>query len=315
MGRGEAGEVERHEAQRQRLGVVGAERLVDDWAVVGLADDESVRLRAPLDGDLLLDHLQGPRPSLELIGVAVDPLDEQVHDVGHHVGERPGKVVVLAHEHAGQPRKRRPAAKAILVIETHLVGDSRHARRQVRVARQKRPASRRTGPRDGPVVRSAGLDREANRVPNAADLLGQAEAIARPRLLGVRITGLPRGYPGSSRAASSAPSSRAISARRSSRSQLVERPKERSLARVSESAGTKASKPIRRSWSSAGSGRSVAAAFTPAQNASSADRSSGCIASASRSAARRRPRVLMNRSVCRPWRPAISASRPVPILR
>ena len=117
---------------------------------------------------------------------------------------------------------------------------------------------------------------------------------------GVRITGLPRGYPGSSRAASSAPSSRVISARKSSRSQLVERPKESSLARVSASAGTNASKPIRRSWNSAGSGRSAAAALTPAQNASSADRSSGWSAAASRSAARRRPRVRMNRSVRSP---------------
>ena len=54
------------------------ERLVDDRAMVGLADHQPLRLRAPLDGDLLLDHVERPRLALELVDVAVDPLDEQV---------------------------------------------------------------------------------------------------------------------------------------------------------------------------------------------------------------------------------------------
>ena len=54
------GEVEGHEAECQRLGLVGAERLVDDWAVVRLADDQALGLRAAFDRNLLLDQLEGP---------------------------------------------------------------------------------------------------------------------------------------------------------------------------------------------------------------------------------------------------------------
>ena len=52
---GDAGPVEAGPAQRERLGVVGSERLVDDRAVSGRADDEPLRLAAP-DLDRLLDH-------------------------------------------------------------------------------------------------------------------------------------------------------------------------------------------------------------------------------------------------------------------
>ena len=91
------------------------------------------------------------------------------------------------------------------------------------------PAGRRARPGDGPVVRSARLDSEADRLPDAGDLLGQAEAVARPCVARSQDHRVAARVPGSSRAASSVPSSRAISARSSSRSQLVERPKARAL--------------------------------------------------------------------------------------
>ena len=96
-------EVQDHEAQGQRLGIVGAKRLVDDRAVMGLADDQSLGLGAALDHDLLLEQAQWPALAVELVAVALDPLDEQVHDVRHDVRERPGNVVVLAQDHAGRP--------------------------------------------------------------------------------------------------------------------------------------------------------------------------------------------------------------------
>ena len=102
--------------------------------MVGLADDDLRGLGTALHLDLLLDLRERPPLAAELIRVAVDPLDEQVHDVRHHVRERPGDVVVLPHHHAGQARQRGTAAKALATVETHLVRDAGHARGQVGIA-------------------------------------------------------------------------------------------------------------------------------------------------------------------------------------
>ena len=56
------------------------------------------------NGDQLLDDLQGAPLALELVALVLDPLDEEVLDVGHHVGEGEGDVVVLSQ---GDPREAR----------------------------------------------------------------------------------------------------------------------------------------------------------------------------------------------------------------
>ena len=77
------GLVERQPAQRQRLGVVGAERLVDDRAVVGAAHLEQLGVGAALDRDLLAHDLERQPLIFEQVAIALDPLDEEVLDVGH----------------------------------------------------------------------------------------------------------------------------------------------------------------------------------------------------------------------------------------
>ena len=159
---GEGGRlVERLPAQRQRLGLVGAERLVDDRAVVGDPHVEHLRLGAALDGDLLAHDLQRPPLVLEQVALALDPLDEEVLDVGHDVGEGPADVVVLAHVDARHPRHRGAADEALAVAQADLVPDARHARGQVRVAGDQR--------------RAGGAER-----PQTAQLLEPLASAARP---------------------------------------------------------------------------------------------------------------------------------------
>ncbi len=162
-------------------------------------------------------------------------------------------------------------------------------------------AGGRASSRDGPVVRAGGLDREANRVANARDLLGEAQAVSRPRLawgedhrVAARIA--------------------RVQARRQLGAQLaghlgaqelalpVGREPEGQELRQGERVGGRrtARSPCAGAGTRPGAGDRRPPAFTPAQNASSSDRSSGSSASASRSAARRRPRVRMKRSVSQP---------------
>ena len=153
---------ERVQARASGSAVVGAERLVDDRAVVGLAHDQAVGL-ASLDRDLLLAHLEPPPLAFEDVLLALDPLDEEVLDVGHHVGDRPGDVVVLAHVDPRHPRQRGAAD------ETAARGAARSRTRcpacsgQVRVTGDQRRAGHRAGAGDGPVVGAAGLRGEAER--------------------------------------------------------------------------------------------------------------------------------------------------------
>ena len=98
--------VEGDPAQGERLGVVGAERLVDERAVVGDPHVEHLRLVAALDRDLLAHDLERLPLVLEQVAIALDPLDEEVLHVGHHVGEGPADVVVLAHVDAGHAGQR-----------------------------------------------------------------------------------------------------------------------------------------------------------------------------------------------------------------
>ena len=177
---GDPREVERGEAQGQRLRVVRAEGLVHDRPVLGLAHDEAIRPRLALDVDLLLDHLERPPVSIKLVLTALDPLDEEVHDIRHHVGERPRDVVVLPHRHARQARQAGAAAEPIAEVETHLVGDPGHAGREVRVARHQRSARRRAVGADRPIVGARGLDGEADHLTHLRDLLCELEAVAAP---------------------------------------------------------------------------------------------------------------------------------------
>ena len=176
--------VEGDPAQGKRLGVVGAERRVDERAVVGDADVEHLGRVAALDGDLLAHDLERPPLVLEQVAVALDPLDEEVLDVGHHVGEGPADVVVLAHVDAGHARQRGAADEAVAEREADLVPDARHALRQVGVAGDQRRAGCAQRAADRPVVGAARLGGHADRAAHRVDLLGEAEAVARPRFLG-----------------------------------------------------------------------------------------------------------------------------------
>ena len=74
------------------------------------------------------------------------------------------------------PRQRSPAD-----LDRELVGDPRHPRREVRIAGEQRGAGGRAPGPDGPVVGAGGLGREAERLAQDADLLGEPEPVAAPR--------------------------------------------------------------------------------------------------------------------------------------
>ena len=172
-------------AQRQRLGLVGAERLVDDRAVVGDAHVEDLGRVAALDGDLLAHDLQRPPLVLEQVAVALDPLDEEVLDVGHHVGEGPADVVVLAHVDAGHPRQRGAADEA-LAERAGRPGTRCPACSGGRCgspAISGEPVAL-SAPRDRPVVGAARLGGQPDRAAHRVDLLDERQAVARPRLPG-----------------------------------------------------------------------------------------------------------------------------------
>ena len=102
-----------------------------------------------------------------------------------------------------------------------------------------------------------------------------------------------------------------MSARSSSRSQLVAKPSEISLPRVRTSTGRHGSNRSRSSCISNGSARAdAAAALTPSQKRSIRARRSGSSPPTSRSAARRNPSVRISRSTLSPSGPANSDTRP-----
>ena len=156
--------------------------LVDDRAVAARADLEHLGRGAALDLDLLLDHVEVVPLALELVAVALDPLDEDVLDVGHHVGEGPGDVVVLAHRDPGDAGQGRAAAEAVAQLERVLVPDPGHPGRQVGIAGDQGPARGAALRADGPVVRAASG-------AGHADLLAELRDLARPgwsrRLVGL----------------------------------------------------------------------------------------------------------------------------------
>ena len=174
---------QREPGEGQRLGVVGAERLVDERPVVGLADLQHVGALAALHGDLLAVGRQRPPLVLEEVPVAVDPLDVEVLHVGHHVGDRPADVVALAHVDARHAGQGGAADEAPAAAQLHLLPDRGHARRQVRIAGDQRHPGHGTLTGHRPVVGAAGLGGEPERAPHRVDLLDQRQALAVPRRL------------------------------------------------------------------------------------------------------------------------------------
>jgi hypothetical protein len=151
--------------------------------VVGVGDLEDLGPRAALDRDLLGLGPQRLPFALELVALAVDPLDEEILDVGHDVGEGPDDVVVLSHVDAREPGHRGAARPAGPALEPDLEPDPRHARRQVRIARDQRAPVRGQLAAHGPVVGAAGPHRLADRATDAGDLLRRRHAVAAPALL------------------------------------------------------------------------------------------------------------------------------------
>ena len=125
----------------------------------------------------------GSHSLFEQVALAVDPLDEEVLDIGHDVGEGPADVVVLAHVDARQAGQGGPADEAVADPQVDLVPDARHARREVGVAGDQRRAGRAQRPRDGPVVGAGRLGGEADRAAHRVDLLDQGDPLARPGFL------------------------------------------------------------------------------------------------------------------------------------
>jgi hypothetical protein len=120
--------------------------------------------------------------ALELVAPRIDALDEQVHRVGGSVGERPGDIVVLAEGDPDPAGERGTAAKPITEVKPQVVGDPRHARREVRVAGEQRAAGGRTIGGDRPVVGARDVGREPELLTQRRDLLDDRRAVALPRL-------------------------------------------------------------------------------------------------------------------------------------
>ena len=272
--------------------VVGAERLVDDRAVVGERTSSATGSARPLTAISSRTDLQRPPLVLEQVAVALDPLDEEVLDVGHDVGEGPADVVVLAHV----DRRACPASRR----------RGRSGRRGCRPTWYQMPgmlggrcgSPAISGPpvalsaaADRPVVGAAGLGGEPDRARARASICSaSASPSPCPGFLG-RRPGCRPGRRGRAARPAPGPSSRTMSARSSSRSQLVERPKASSLPTARMSTGRQGSNSRRSSCISNGQRRRrrAAAALTPGAEASSRARSSGSSAASSRSAARRMP--------------------------
>src|SRR5690606_8839841 len=112
---------------RAQLGV-GQQR-----AVAGGAHGD-LHVLAAGDPDGLGAGLQRLRLAVDDRGVALDPLQVQVHHVGAEVGEAPGDGVVGADDHAGQAGEGEPGdvegAGGVHggAVQAHLVPDRRHAR-------------------------------------------------------------------------------------------------------------------------------------------------------------------------------------------
>ena len=76
-----------------------------------------------LHRDLLVDDLKRSPLPLKEVAIALDPLDEEVLDIGHHVGEGPADIVVLTHVVPGQARQRGAAYKSLTNAKPDLIPD------------------------------------------------------------------------------------------------------------------------------------------------------------------------------------------------
>ncbi len=139
----------------------------------------------PTHADQLLDDLERPLLALELVALVLDPLDEEVLDVRHHVGEGEGDVVVLAQGDTRQAWDRGAAAEAPAELQAELVPDTRHPAGQMRVAGEQGAAGLRASGRHRPVVRAAGRRGQADLLAHATDLLRQSQAVAVESLPGM----------------------------------------------------------------------------------------------------------------------------------
>ena len=139
----------------------------------------------PLTGDLLADDLERPPLVFEQVAVALDPLDEEVLDVGHHVGEGPADVVVLAHVDAGHARQRGAADEAVAdgVRPTWYQMPGMLGGRCGSPAISGEPVALQLAG-DRPVVGAARLGGQPDRAAHGVDLLDQRQARRPTRLPG-----------------------------------------------------------------------------------------------------------------------------------
>ncbi len=104
--------------------------------------------------------VSGHGGAVEFVRVAVEALEVEVGDVGAEVREPPGDALVVADDHAGEPRERvaadvEPAVVAQLgAVQAHLRPDRRHRGAEVRVVREQREARLGERAREHPRVRS-----------------------------------------------------------------------------------------------------------------------------------------------------------------
>ena len=178
-GLGQQGVLEPGPRQRKRL--VRAQHVAHDRAVVGDGHVDRVGRRPTLHLDLLAHHLRLAPATLELVHprvVGVQPLDEQVLGVGHHVRE-PVRDVLGLGEDGERVRGQGGAAHAVVVAdELGLVPEVRRGEGQVRIAREQRLARHRALARHDPVVRPRCVHAEAEHLAHARDLLRQVVPLA-----------------------------------------------------------------------------------------------------------------------------------------
>ena len=122
--------------------------------------DEVPELLGPEGGDLDRLLAQGERNhcAIELVGIAGNALEVQVGDVGAEVREPPRDALVVADDHAGQPREgvagdvERAVLAELGTVQAHLSPDRGHRRAEVGVVGEQRLAGDAACAGDGPVI-------------------------------------------------------------------------------------------------------------------------------------------------------------------